>query len=184
MRGTKDEVRTEDRSVDGRHGPLPVRLYRGTGPERASLVWVHGGAFSGGSLEQRESDAVARALARRGYVVLTVDYRLAPRWGFRGPVRLAPSANRYPVPVDDVVDAFRDFAERQQDVPLLGGASAGACLAVSAAQSLRDSGALPKKLLLAYGTYHAALPPIPDEVRARTRGCTASSSSGRTPSTG
>ncbi|MBU8865652.1 alpha/beta hydrolase [Paenarthrobacter sp. MMS21-TAE1-1] len=54
---------------------------------------------------------------------------------------------------------------------LLGGASAGACLSAAATVRLRDEGSKqPHGLILAYGTFHAALPPLSPIVRRRTRG--------------
>ena len=171
MKTAASGVSVRERVVQGRHGPLPVREYRpshATGS--APLVWVHGGGFSSGGLDQRESDAPARALAARGRAVLTVDYRLAPKWPFRGQITLAPSPNRFPVPVDDVIDAYRDFAEREGAAPYLGGASAGACLSASAAQRLTGDPMRPPGLLLLYGIFHAALPPLSPHLRSRVRG--------------
>jgi acetyl esterase/lipase len=42
--------------------PVRVRVYPGT-PAGPLLVWAHGGAFIGGSLDMPESDAVCQALA-------------------------------------------------------------------------------------------------------------------------
>lgn len=161
-----------DETVPGRHGPVPVRRYQGNNHEpRATLVWVHGGAFSHGGLEQLESHAVAAALASEGVRVYAVDYRLAPPWSW---FRDAPPGRlpgiRYPVPVDDVDDAVTAVAERHRNVAL-GGASAGACLSASVA--LRRSSErrdLPTSLLLAYGTFHARLPPLSSQLRSRIRG--------------
>ena len=54
---------------------------------------------------------------------------------------------------------------------VLGGASAGACLAAAATLRLLSEGSPgPARLLCVYGIFHAALPPYTAEQRARLRG--------------
>lgn len=163
-----------DQKVTGRHGPIPIRRYeplKGSNRTR-TLVWVHGGAFSHGGLDQRESHAVAVALARRGINVVAVDYRRVPAWSwFRDAPQTPLEGIRYPAPLDDVIDVFHAVSESHANV-VLGGASAGACL--SAATALRlvheSPTAAPADLILAYGTFHSALPPVSEELRNRVRG--------------
>ncbi len=146
------------RSIDGPHGAIPVRVYRP--PARAGvspapgLVWAHGGAFVAGDLDMPEADVVARELCAltRGTVV-SVDYRLAV------------DGVHFPVPHDDVVAAWRWTSEHCGALGIdprrlsLGGASAGANLAAGAALRARDEGrALPWRLLLAYPVLHDELP--------------------------
>ncbi|MEV6928321.1 alpha/beta hydrolase fold domain-containing protein [Dactylosporangium sp. NPDC051485] len=102
------------------------------------------------------SYAVAGAIAASGRPVVTVGYRLVP----------------YPEPVDDVVDAFAAVRERATGGRVvLGGASAGACLAAAAALRLRDERRPgPERLVLAYGTFHAALPAASRALRGRLAG--------------
>lgn len=135
--------------------------------------WIHGGAFSHGDLDMPESDAVARAVALTGRLVIAVDYRRVPPWSWwKGPKPGRLPGVRYPLPVDDVVDVL-DQIQREHaagDV-VLGGASAGACLAAAAALRRYSEGRpTATGLMLAYGTFHAALPPIPPELRRRIRG--------------
>ncbi|MGN6218870.1 MAG: alpha/beta hydrolase fold domain-containing protein [Microbacterium sp.] len=129
-------------------------------PERASgapLLWVHGGAFAGGSIDMPESDAVARHLAATGRHVRTVEYRLAPDFSHEGPLRHDPAGGRYPAAQGDVLEAFAGLSAGGP--AFLGGASAGACLAASAAISLRDDRrSLPVGLVLVYGLFHSSLP--------------------------
>src|SRR4051794_37116439 len=104
-------VSTTERKIAGPHGEIPVRVYspptgeRSTGPRRG-LVWAHGGGFAGGDLDMPENDWVARQLARRGIVVVTVDYRLSPLPD--GESTGAPEARRFPYPVasEEVTAAF------------------------------------------------------------------------------
>ncbi|MET9992740.1 alpha/beta hydrolase [Streptomyces mutabilis] len=166
-----DGVDCADDSVPGRHGAIPVRRYRPGGPPVGTLVWLHGGAFSHGGLDQRESHAVGAALVRHGVEVVAVDYRRVPRWNpWRDPRPGRLPGVRFPVPLDDVVDAF-GAVSRERGPVLLGGASAGACLAAAAALRMEaEENALPAGLVLAYGTFHAALPPVSAELRGRLRG--------------
>ncbi len=163
-------IEIRDAAVAGRHGGIPIRRYRGDAHD-ATFVWVHGGAFSHGGLDQLESHAVAVALARRGIEVTAVDYRRVPSWSW---FRDAPAGHlpgiRFPVPLDDVADVFAAVAGSGAPV-LLGGASAGACLSAAAAlRAVREGGPAPTGLVLAYGTFHAQLPPLEPALRRRLRG--------------
>ena len=147
--------------VPGPNGPVPVRVY-GSGVSDGGvpgggvpgLVWLHGGGFAGGSLDMREADQVAREMVQRtGGVVFSVGYRLA-RDGVH-----------FPVPHEDALAAWRWAVSHAGEFGVaperlcLGGASAGANLAVGAAMYLKDAGwPMPAKLLLAYPFLHAELP--------------------------
>ena len=161
-------------AVPGRDGGIPARRYRHRDSSISRpLLWLHGGAFSGGGLDQRECHAVAAALAAAGREVVTIDYRRVPGWN---PLRDPPPGRlggvRYPVPLNDVTDAVAWLQSEQGDQRMyLGGASAGACLAAAATLWARDEGAsVPAGLVLAYGTFHAALPPLSPALAARVRG--------------
>ena len=75
--------------------PVPVKgdLYRPrtAGPAPAVLL-VHGGGWTGKD-GRWQMHPIAEKLAKRGYIVMNVTYRLAPRWN-------------YPAPVDDVGQAL------------------------------------------------------------------------------
>jgi acetyl esterase len=62
--------------------PVRVRLYRNvTAAVGPLLLWLHGGGFVGGSLD--DVDVTCIGLARRtGLTVLSLDYRLAPEHPF------------------------------------------------------------------------------------------------------
>lgn len=144
-------VETADRLVDGPHGPVPVRVYRDAAAATGhALVWVHGGAFIGGTLDMPETNWVSRELAARGIPVVAVDYAKC-----LGDVH-------YPVPSDDVLAAWRqvkDAAASLVGVPAeslaLGGASAGATLTSGVVTRLRDAGEpLPAGLVLVYPLLH------------------------------
>lgn len=76
---------TEDRSIPGPGGELPVRIYRPQalvpGARLPAAVFFHGGGFYLGGLDTH--DHVCRNLCRgAGVVVVAVDYRLAPEHKF------------------------------------------------------------------------------------------------------
>ncbi len=149
-----------ERRIPGRGGPVRIRDYRPAArTARTALLWVHGGGFSSGGLDQKESDAPARVLASAGTFIRTLDYRLAPRANpWRDP-DLTTHPGRYPAGLDDVVDAARSLVEDTGAPIAVGGGSAGANLAAAATLRLRDEGApLPRAVVLAYGTLHAELP--------------------------
>lgn len=61
-------------------GSLEIQadVYReGTGPERAVILWIHGGALIMGSRAKLPPAALLNRLLNR-YIVVSIDYRLAP----------------------------------------------------------------------------------------------------------
>jgi xylan 1,4-beta-xylosidase len=162
--------------ISGRHGPIPIRTYtsdRSRDASRTPFVWLHGGAFAYGGLDQPESHEPAMSLASTGRAVVTVDYHLVKRWNPFFDVRDSSLTGvRFPVPLEDVLDVVTEVAgQAGSGRLLLGGASAGACLAASAARDLAQRGVTSlAALALAYGTFHAELPPISAELRTRIRG--------------
>ena len=167
-------VDVRDDTVPGRSGAIPIRYYSSATATATlgTVVWLHGGAFSHGGLDQLESHAVAAALARSGASVVTVDYRRVPPWN---PMRTVEprllDGTRYPVPVDDVTDVMERIIDAREGPVTLGGASAGACLSAAATlRAVRREGPRADRLVLAYGTFHADLPPVSEDLRARVRG--------------
>jgi acetyl esterase len=119
-----------DLSMPTRGGSVGARLYRPEGAEAGLLVYLHGGGWVCGGLD--DFDGLARCLARHSQcAVLSVDYRLAPEYPF-------------PAGLNDAVDALiwaEANSERLLDakVPLsVGGDSAGGNLAIAAACFLRN----------------------------------------------
>lgn len=111
---------------------VPVRIYRGNGPQTGLIVYLHGGAFVVGSIGIM--DNVARELAHAsGAVVVSVEYRLAPE-------------HPYPAGLDDCETVTRwalDNASRFGLSPAsvaVAGESAGGCLAAALTLRLRDAG--------------------------------------------
>jgi acetyl esterase len=170
-------ITVSDGFIQAQEHRIPIRRYLPASQSRdaapaPTLVWLHGGGFFRGSMDQPEADAVARALASRGLSVVTVAYRLAP---FPLVGRVNPSARpprvRYPLPADDVLAVVRHETTGAAHRVLLGGASAGACLAAATALRVLDleSDLRLDGVVLGYGFFHAALPRNTD-IQRRVRG--------------
>ncbi|NQX13897.1 alpha/beta hydrolase [Microbacteriaceae bacterium VKM Ac-2855] len=152
--GEPHGVSIADLAIPGPHGLIPVRRYLPPEPTGTWLLWVHGGGFAAGGLDWPESHVVSAELAARsGASVVAVDYRLAA------------GGVRYPVPLDDVVAAWTWLVhEAGPDARLaLGGASAGAALALAAARREPERVAA---LLLAYPFAHFPVPALDDATAA------------------
>ena len=87
------ETGVEYSNPDGQHLQLNIaRPKSGDGPFPA-VVCIHGGGFRAG---KRESyDGLVLRLAERGYVALTVTYRLAPKYPFPAAVHDTKAAVRW-----------------------------------------------------------------------------------------
>jgi acetyl esterase len=166
-----------DSYVEADDHQVPIRRYQPAtegvhAAPKQTLVWLHGGGFFRGSIDQPEADAVARALVRRGLPVVTVDYRLAPFpvFGRMKPWGRHPQV-RFPLPSDDVLTVVQHEHKQFPHGVLLGGASAGACLAAATALRVLDLGSDLKLdgVVLGYGFFHASLPRNV-EIQRRVRG--------------
>ena len=71
-----------NQSIDGEHGPIPIRSYRSTGDDGLPVIlYFHGGGFVINDLDTH--DKLCRRLARDNQaLVISVDYRLAPEHPF------------------------------------------------------------------------------------------------------
>jgi acetyl esterase len=150
-------VAIEDIAIDGPHGPIPLRLYRPESGVTGAFLWCHGGGFRHGDLDMHEAHVASIEYARRaGVVVASVGYRLAD------------DTTKYPVPIDDVHAAWDWWCEQPlpEGAPIvLGGASAGAALALSTALRTRDTGGrAADALLLAYPFTHYPNPALSPEL--------------------
>lgn len=147
------DIQVENTTVPGMAGPVPVRLYRPQRPARSCLIWLHGGGFAFGDLDMPEAHIVSSEIADRAdALVVSVDYRLAK------------NGIRYPAPVEDT-EAVWSWLIRQPEVrsgPIaLGGASAGAAIALATAVRLQRRGGMqPSELLLAYPFLHFPVPAL------------------------
>ncbi|SFR67756.1 Acetyl esterase/lipase [Agromyces sp. CF514] len=116
-------------------GSVRVRVFTPEEPNGSALLWIHGGGLVMGSAagDDRFCGETARAV---GAVVVSVDYRLAPKHPF-------PAAN------DDVRDAYLWVKTHAGELGVdpariaVGGASAGGGLAAALVQRLHDEGEVP-----------------------------------------
>lgn len=125
-------VDVANRQIPGYLGSLPARLYRpdATDAPLPAVLYLHGGGFVAGSLD--DADATARHLAARAAIaVLTLDYSLAPRHPF-------------PAAPEDAYAALRWLARHAADLRLdpkrlaVAGDDAGGNIAAAAALIARD----------------------------------------------
>jgi acetyl esterase/lipase len=79
---SRDVTYKETTDSSGRKVSLQLDVYRpkdDTATSRPAIIWVHGGALSMGSKDQEGLERrYAEAFARRGYVTLSINYRLRP----------------------------------------------------------------------------------------------------------
>jgi len=125
-------IRTRDLMVEGRGGPIPVRVYARPdfAPNAPGYLVIDGGGFIDAGVDF--TDYVQRGLAARtGCVVVGLSYRLAPEHPF-------------PAGLEDCQDVLRWMAEtRPQGMDgariAVGGESAGANLAAALSIWSRDN---------------------------------------------
>lgn len=138
---------TRELEIPGAAGMRRARLYDPDGRSPAPLLLhLHGGGWVVGDLEI--DDRALRVLAlESGARIVSLDYRLAPEHPF-------------PAALDDTVAAFGWLREHAREFGAspgalaLGGASAGANLALAAALRMRDTALpLPAQLVLFHGVY-------------------------------
>jgi len=135
-------ARELDLQVSARDGyAIPVRLFAPTGNDLPTLMYLHGGGFTIGSVATHA--ALCRRLAQLAHcAVLSVDYRLAPE-------------HKFPVAQEDAWDVLQWLAQAAPSLGLdaarlaVGGDSAGGTLAAVCALLARDAG-LPLALQLLF----------------------------------
>lgn len=135
--------RVEDIRIPGGRGTVTVRVYDPS--ERGNLpvfLYIHGGRFFSGDLETH--DPVCRMLAARsGWMIVAVDYRLAPE-------------HKWPAAVEDCFAASIWLAANAAAIGAdpewmgIGGDSAGGNLAAVVAQLRRHAEPKPVGQLLLY----------------------------------
>jgi len=111
---------------DARAGGVPLRIYRPTSTPRATILYLHGGGWVMGGID--DSDAhVRRIAANTGCDIVSVGYRLAPEHPF-------------PAAIEDAIAAWRWLTEAPgPDIPLgIAGDSAGGNIAAGCTIALRD----------------------------------------------
>lgn len=149
-------VTSEDAEIASAGATIAVRIYRPAQPlNRATIVFLHGGGYMLGGLDQMDGEA--RLLCHlTGAVVVSVDYRLVPE---------------HPLPAahDDAVAALHwarahiDRLGGDKGLLCVAGESAGANLAASAAIAIREEAVgLAAQLLIVPAPDFDALRAVPD----------------------
>jgi acetyl esterase/lipase len=132
-------VTTEDRSIPGpkKSPDVKIRIYR---PVKQAgllpaLLWIHGGGYILGDIDQEDFSSKQLALAGE-CVIVSVEYRLAPE-------------HPYPAPLEDCYAALKWLAAHAGELKVersriaIGGASAGGGLAAGLAILARDRAEVP-----------------------------------------
>ncbi|MFD4638069.1 alpha/beta hydrolase [Lentzea sp. NPDC058436] len=123
-----------DHSVPVAGGVIDVRVYSsGSGEPRPLYVYLHGGSFWQGSAVSFVVDALCRERSALGFVVASVEYRLAPEHRFPGPVEDCHAALAWLV-------AEHARLGIDPDRVVIGGASAGGNLAAAVTLLARTRG--------------------------------------------
>ncbi len=129
-------VAKEDRLVPGPEGSpeVPIRVYRPVGGPNTlpGLLWIHGGGYVLGNIQQ--DDLLMQSLVEAvGCLIVSVEYRLAPEHPF-------------PAPIEDCYAALKWMAHNTAELGVdpsriaVGGASAGGGLAAGLVLLARDRG--------------------------------------------
>jgi acetyl esterase len=149
--------RIEHLGLRGPHGTIPVRVYHPSkpGPAKGSaMIYLHGGGFIVGSLDQFET-AMRLFAEGSGAQVYCVDYKLAPEYQWPVQIQEGEFVVRW---------LWEHAAERGVDPDriALGGDSAGGNMTCTISLKLRDEGG--PKLALQMPLYPEAK--MPFETRA------------------
>jgi len=134
--------RSQDRSIPGPAGEIPVRVYwpreAGSGETLGVFIYLHGGGFVIGSLDSY--DSLCRVLANMAEcMVVSVDYRLGPE-------------HKFPAAVDDGLEAYQWVSDHAHELDgdnrrmAIAGDSAGGNVTAVTAIGIRDEGDIPPLL--------------------------------------
>ncbi len=141
----------EDTVIEGAFGTRKARIYDAAGTRTGApgLIYFHGGGWIVGDLDS-EDEKLRRLALASGIRILSVEYVLAPE-------------HKFPDPLEDCIAAAKSVRKAAPELGLdaerlaIGGASAGANLALSTALALRDDNASWLRfMLLFYGVYDMA----------------------------
>ncbi len=110
-----DGIDIRDDVVEGREGPIPIRLYIPRDPSSdTTVIYYHGGGFAIGNLDTHNTICADMA-SETNLRVVAVDYRLTPE-------------HRFPAHFHDAIDAFAALDEGRT---IVCGDSAGGTLAAA-----------------------------------------------------
>ncbi|MDE0885708.1 MAG: alpha/beta hydrolase [Myxococcota bacterium] len=98
----KKKISVRHRSIPGPGGEISLRIYSPEGEGLPILLYFHGGGWVAGSVEAVEN--IGRGIAdRAGFIVINVDYRLAPE-------------HKFPAGLEDCYAALLWAAEHGQEL--------------------------------------------------------------------
>ncbi|MDE0309114.1 MAG: alpha/beta hydrolase [Acidiferrobacterales bacterium] len=129
-----DDIGIQDDVVDGRDGPVPIRLYEPHATSSGTIViYCHGGGFAIGNLNTH--DTICADMAHHtGMQVVAVDYRLTPE-------------HLFPAHFHDALDVFDALDEGNT---IVCGDSAGGTLAAAVCVARHGSSRQPIGQVLIY----------------------------------
>lgn len=111
------DIQSESFNIPAPGHYIPARKYFSAHPSSNLILFLHGGGFTVGSVEHKDSQC--RYLAQMSKsTVISLDYRLAPE-------------TMYPGAVEDVLAGLDYCAHLPHDHLIIGGDSAGACLSAN-----------------------------------------------------
>jgi acetyl esterase/lipase len=132
-------VTSQDQFAPGAQGApaVRVRVYRPDDQttELPALLWIHGGGYVMGDIEQ-DDRLMKQTVKRIGCVAVSVDYRLAPEHPFPAPVEDCYAALKW-------LFAHTDEFGVEPSRIAIGGASGGGGLTAGLALMARDRGEVP-----------------------------------------
>lgn len=123
---------TDEIIVGPDSNPLPLRIYRQNSSTETLpvLLWIHGGGYILGSIDDND-DLCMRFAKEANCVVVSVEYRLAPE-------------HPYPAPIEDCYAALKWIADHAESLNIdpnrigVAGASAGGGLTAALTLLARD----------------------------------------------
>ena len=134
-----DEISVETFTYATKNGEnLDLDIYLPQGDaedERATIIYVHGGGFSGGARDRDDVKEFCNRMANYGYVVASISYRLTRKGkpeGFSCDCPALDKLNTFNMAVEDLQDATFFLIEHREQFSInpqkiiLAGSSAGA----------------------------------------------------------
>lgn len=135
--GYPEGIAVRDDSAGSAGREIPTRVYLPTGQQpEAVVVYYHGGGYVFGGLDSHD-DICAELCSATGFIVVSVDYRLAPE-------------HLHPAAFDDALAAYRHVAQNRGLPVVLCGESAGGNLAAAVAHATRGDPLRPAGQVLIY----------------------------------
>ncbi len=135
-------------NLSGQTVTLKMDIYQPTGDNvtaRPAIVWVHGGSFCCGNKSSPEIVDEANVFANKGYVTVSIDYRLEPG-GCTGSVPVETCISAIREAREDAQTAVRFLRARASRYRIdatriaIGGSSAGAITALNVGYSPENPG--------------------------------------------